>query len=83
MGRCRRVVSVSGVYLNGSGQTGGWTLAALNSLVFSTAPSIGAIITVDFSYAFVCRFLDDQEDFENFMTALWKVDSLKFRSVKP
>jgi hypothetical protein len=47
-------------------------------------PLPGAVaITADFSYAFVCRFLDDQEDFEEFMNGLWQVQSLKFRSVKP
>ncbi len=40
-------------------------------------------IVADFTYAFQCRFTDDQEDFENFMSGLWKVSSLKFRSVKP
>jgi len=40
-------------------------------------------ITATFAYAFNCRFLDDQADFENFMNGLWMVSSLKFRSVKP
>ncbi|HET6377939.1 MAG TPA: glycoside hydrolase TIM-barrel-like domain-containing protein [Methylocella sp.] len=40
-------------------------------------------ITVDFDYAFLCRFLEDQVDFDQFMNGLWKVESLKFRSVKP
>lgn len=40
-------------------------------------------ITVDFDYAFLCRFLDDQNDFEEFMNGLWKIERLKFRSVKP
>jgi hypothetical protein len=40
-------------------------------------------ITATFAYAFNCRFLDDQADFENFMNGLWMVSGLKFRSVKP
>lgn len=56
---------------------------ANNALTFATAPAVGHAITADFSYAFQCRFVDDQNDFENFMQGLWKVDSLKFRSVKP
>ena len=40
------------------------------------------MITADFSYAYNCRFLDDQMDFEEFMSSLWKLDSMKFRSVK-
>jgi hypothetical protein len=77
------VASIEAVYLNGVAQASGWSLAAPNVLSFATAPAVDAIITSDFSYAFVCRFLDDQEDFENFMVALWKVESVKFRSVKP
>ncbi len=77
------VSSVANVYLNGVAQTSGWSLVQPNMLNFSAAPASGIVITVDFSYAFVCRFLDDQEDFENFMSGLWKVDALKFRSVKP
>lgn len=42
----------------------------------------GMIISADCNYGFNCRFLDDQEDFEEFMSGLWKVESLKFRSVK-
>lgn len=77
------VSSVVNVYLNGVVQTSGWSLAEPNMLNFSSAPGSGVVISADFSYAFVCRFLDDQEDFENFMAGLWKVDALKFRSVKP
>jgi hypothetical protein len=51
-----------------------------NTLTFTAAPGNSAAITASFSYAFNCRFLDDQEDFENIMNGLW---SLKFRSVKP
>jgi hypothetical protein len=77
------VRSVSQVYLSGVPQKDGWSVVAPNTLAFANAPASGAVISADFSYAFQCRFLDDQEDFENFTSALWKVDSLKFRSVKP
>jgi hypothetical protein len=77
------VSSVTNVYLNGVTQPSGWSLAQPNTLSFATAPASGAAITADFAYAFVCRFLDDQEDFEEFMSELWRVQSLKFRSVKP
>lgn len=77
------VLSIGHVYLNGVNQPSGWTLTAPNILTFSTAPGAGVAITADFTYAFNCRFLDDQEDFENFMSGLWQVQSLKFRSVKP
>jgi len=52
-------------------------------LTFTPAPGSGVTVSADFSYAFNCRFLDDQMDFEEFMSNLWKLDSMKFRSVKP
>ena len=71
------------IYLNGTLQTSGYTVSAPNTLAFATAPGSGVAISADITYAFQCRFLDDQMDFENFMQNLWKVDSIKFRSVKP
>jgi len=76
------VTSVANVYLNGFAQGAGWSLVSPNSLVFATAPSVGAAISADFTYAFECRFDDDNEDFEQFMSGLWKLESLKFRSVR-
>ena len=75
------VTSITNVKLNGSG-TSAWSLTTPNSLVFNSAPGSGVVITSSFSYSFLCRFLDDSEDFEQFMQNLWKVDSLKFRSVR-
>jgi hypothetical protein len=76
------VTAIANVYLNGVNQPSRWSLTTPNSLVFNSAPGDGVIITASFSYAFNCRFLDDSEDFEQFMQNLWKVDSLKFRSVR-
>ncbi|GEM_PF-1345257 len=60
-----------------------WTVMQPNTLIFASAPAANANLTWDGTYAFNCRFLDDQEDFEEFMNGLWQVQSLKFRSVKP
>lgn len=77
------VTAINTVYLNGGVQPGGnYSLTAPNTLTFVTAPSGGFAITADFTFAFNCRFLDDQMDFEEFMANLWKLDSMKFRSVK-
>lgn len=77
------VTAISNVYLNGTPQSGGaYSLSAPNTLVFVSAPGAGVAITADFSYAFNCRFLDDNMDFEEFMATLWKLDSMKFRSIK-
>ena len=76
------VMSVAHVSLNGAPQSSGWSLTAPNTLAFSIAPGAGVAVTASFSYAFQCRFLDDGQDFEQFMQNLWAVKSLKFRSVR-
>jgi hypothetical protein len=77
------VTALENVYLNGTPQASGWSLTAPNTLSFESAPGAGVEITVDMTYAYQCRFTSDQTDFENIMSGLWTVSSLKFRSVKP
>ena len=75
------VVHVSSVTVNGVA-TGFYTLIEPNIISFAVAPSSGAIIQITFSYAFQCRFLEDQIDFENIMNGIWGLKSLKFRTVR-
>ena len=77
------VTGIGNVYLAGVAQSSSaYALATPNTLTFTTAPAANTAITADFTYAFVCRFLDDQEDFDNVMSGLWQLQSLKFRSVR-
>jgi len=78
------VTGIANVYVNSAVQAAtSYSLTAPNTLTFTSAPASGGVIAADFTYAFNCRFLDDQMDFEEFMSSLWKLDSVKFRSVKP
>jgi uncharacterized protein (TIGR02217 family) len=75
------------IYVNGTPvSSGAYTITnpygPNNVLTFTTAPASAAAITASFSFAYLCRFLEDQNDFEEFMQGLWQVQSLKFRSVK-
>jgi uncharacterized protein (TIGR02217 family) len=80
------VTALTDVYVDGVNQVSPswaypWSLSMPNSLVFtSSAPASGYSISADFTYAFQCRFDADDMDFEEFMSNLWKVDSLKFKS---
>jgi hypothetical protein len=76
------VTGVSNVFLNGVNQPSGWALSTPNSLVFASAPGSGVSIAATFVYAFQCRFDSDDQDFEEFMSNLWQVESVKFRSVR-
>lgn len=58
-----------------------YTYTAPNVIAFDTAPADGAIATASFQYYFVCRFKDDQIEFNKFMDKLWELQELNFRSV--
>ena len=51
-------------------------------VTFTVAPTSGAVLTWSGYFGFLCRFDGDDLDFEQFMSNLWKVDSLKFRSLR-
>jgi len=77
------VTTIANVYHNGTAFAGSaYSLTTPNTLVFGSAPASGVTLSADFSYAFNCRFTDDQMDFEEFMSNLWRLESMKFRSVK-
>lgn len=44
-------------------------------------PGNGLDITMTFSYYYLCRFTEDEQDFEEFAKNRWTVPSLKFRAV--
>lgn len=52
-----------------------------NKITFTTAPAPGAQIIMTFSFYYLCRFVADEQDFEEFSKNRWTVPSLKFRSV--
>lgn len=76
------VTNVSQLTINGAPLSSGWSIIAPNTLVFAAAPASGAAIAASFTYAFQCRFAEDVVVFEQFMSGLWKADSVKFRSVR-
>lgn len=52
-----------------------------NRVVFDSAPAGGEVLTADFQFFYVCRFLDDDMDFEKFMDQLWSLRSCSFKSI--
>lgn len=72
------------IYFDGVLQsTSIWSVSSdKQNFVFTSPPGAGVVITADFYYYYLCQFLDDTVDFEQFMSNRWAVKSLKFRSVK-
>lgn len=71
------------VYLNGVLQSPtSYGFDSTNKfLVFNSAPSNGVIITADFYFYYLCRFIEDKLDLEQFYYSRWSIKSFKFRSV--
>ena len=74
--------AVNSVTLNGVTSGILWTFTAPNTITFASAPAAGTTLAWSGTYAFQCRFTDDSVEFENFMSGLWAVKSLKFRQVR-
>jgi hypothetical protein len=76
------VIAIDQVCFNGVAQYGNWNFEAPNVVTFNPPPTAGAQITATFNFGYLCRFKSDQEDFENFMSGLWRVSSLTFRTIR-
>jgi len=77
------VLNVSAVYLNSVLQlTSSWALQQPNTIIFSVPPPNGILITIDYTYAYVCRFETDTVEFAQFADGRWENASLKFLSVR-
>lgn len=57
------------------------TKTAPRTVAVSSAPALGAAVTADFDYFYICRFGDDMLDFNNFMDKLWELKKCEFSSV--
>jgi uncharacterized protein (TIGR02217 family) len=81
--------NVSTVYINGGVQTLGtnYTLSSVNgygndTINFAVAPLSGQVITVDFTFYFVCRFDADETEFSQQFAIFFEAKKLSFISVK-
>lgn len=82
--------AVATVYVNSSPVSAstytvsGWGSSTPGLVTFGAghAPGSGVPVTADFTYYFPVRFLMDAQDFDQFMSGLYEVKSLKFRSIK-
>lgn len=62
---------------------GNWSISDDGTmLLFASAPATDVVIAVDFYFYYLCRFITDEQDFEEFVKNWWTA-SLKFRSVLP
>ena len=79
---------VVNIYLDGVHQIGGYIIIYdFGTLLFAVAPALHTVITADFTYYQVARFVEYTEDgspggggsaFNQFMYKLWELQSLSF-----
>lgn len=73
--------TITNVKVNGTIVSPTTYYATRSYLNFNSAPPTGAQITMTFSFYYLCRFTEDEQDFEEFSKNRWVVPSLKFRAV--
>ena len=64
-------------------RTGRASADYLPAITFTTAPASGVAITADFGVLWLCRFADDVQDFEEFMSMLFEFRTLRLMTVRP
>jgi uncharacterized protein (TIGR02217 family) len=69
------------VYVNGTPTTL-LTISATGLVTFTTAPAAAAVLTWTGTYDWLCRFDDDSNDFEKFMSQLWQLGKITFTTIK-
>lgn len=69
------------LYFNGVLQTSGYAISQAGLLTY-LAP-VGAAVTIDWDFYYLCRLKEDLQDYEYFMFRRWKVDKLVLTTVKP
>ncbi|MDE1914747.1 MAG: DUF2460 domain-containing protein [Sphingomonadales bacterium] len=73
---------MNGIYINGTFQDETtYSFLPPNTILFNSAPASGAIVTANFSYYYLCRFMDDAQDYDQFLYTLFQLKSCRFKSV--
>jgi hypothetical protein len=76
------VVFVDGVEVAPGPST--WGISEdLLTLVFVTAPAVDQTIAATFHYYYLCRWISDSQEVEQFANFFWSSNSVRFRSVNP
>lgn len=57
-----------------------YTILMPRTIVFDTAPPVGAVVTGDFEYYFIVRFMNDDNEFDLFMDMLYESNEVALLS---
>jgi uncharacterized protein (TIGR02217 family) len=72
------------IYINGvlKTLTTDYTINSTGFVTFVTAPALAASITWTGNFYYLCRFMEDVLEFNQFMYQLWELKKLSFISIK-
>ncbi len=62
--------------------TGAYTLGTQGLITFTSPPALGAALTWTGTYNWLCRFDRDDAPFEKFMSNFWRLNKIKFTTIK-
>ncbi len=62
--------------------TSAYTLGTQGLVTFTSPPASGAALTWTGTFNWLCRFDDDAADFEKFMNTFWRLQKIKFTTIK-
>lgn len=51
-------------------------------VIFSSVPTTGQVITMDFNYFYYCKFSENAASFEKFLNQVWNFNSVKIHSCR-
>lgn len=72
---------VTTVYVNGTPVSPTTYSISRSYVNFESPPAAGSTISLTFTFYYLCRFTEDEQDFDEFSKNRWQVPSLKFRAV--
>ncbi len=70
-------VKINGVTVNPAD----YSISLPNVIVFDTAPPNGQVVTATFTYYYLCRFGEDQHEYEQFMYRLYQLNQITLKTV--
>lgn len=80
----QNVSVLAGVYVNGSiVSAGSYTLSNFPGVITFNSPlAVGSVLAWEGNFNYVAHFLEDTNDFEEFLFQLWDLKTLKLESVQ-
>lgn len=74
--RVANVNTITEVRVNNTPTTG-YTISSVGRITFDTPPADGDVLEWDGTYYYRCRFVNDEQEFNQFMSLLWDAKSVE------